>query len=145
MSNRFDNKKLLVLLAGLFAILLLTIIVKIPKEKATLKSRIIEFDTLEISKIIIYPRLNNGDPIEFNRNNSLWTVQQGTIISATQKGAVQNIFNELNGIKPQSLATLDKSKWKEFELTDSLATRVKFISSKGKVMADLMVGKFTYK
>ncbi len=39
MSNRFDNKKLLYLLAGLIVILLLTVIVKIPKESATYKKQ----------------------------------------------------------------------------------------------------------
>jgi hypothetical protein len=145
MSKRFDNKRLLYLLAGLIAVLFLTVVIRIPKEKATLKSRIIEFDTLEVSKIIIYPRTGNGNAIEFNRSNVNWTVQQGTIVSATQKGAVQNIFSEVLNIKPQSLAAMNKSKWKEFELTDSLATHIKFLNKKGKTLADLMIGKFTYK
>jgi len=145
MSKRFDNIKLLYLLAGLIAILGLTIVLRIPKEKATLKSKIIEFDTLDVSKIIIYPKLSNGNAIEFNRSNTKWTVQQGTIISAVRKGAVSNIFGEVLNLKPQSLAAKNKSKWKEFELTDSLATRIKVLSLKGKTLADLMIGKFNHK
>jgi hypothetical protein len=145
MSKRFDNKRLLYLLAGLITILFLTIVIRIPKENATLKSKIVEFDTLEISKIIIYPRIGNGNAIEFNRNNGKWTVQQGTIVSATRKGAVQNIFSEVLNLKPQSLAATNKSKWKEFELTDSLATRIKFLNKKGKILTDLMIGKLSYK
>jgi hypothetical protein len=145
MSNRFDNKKLLYLFAGLVIILLLTIFIRIPKEKATLKSKLIEFDTVEVAKIVLYPKNNIDNPIEFSRNNGKWNVQQGTIISATQKGAVQNIFNEILSIKPERLAAISKSKWKEFELTDSLGTRIKFLSDKGKNLSDLMIGKFTYK
>src|SRR5665647_1705682 len=52
---------------------------------------------------------------------------------------------EVLNIKPQSLAAMNKSKWKDFELTDSLATHIKFLSKKGKALADLMIGKFTYK
>jgi hypothetical protein len=62
-----------------------------------------------------------------------------------REGAVRNIFIEALSIKPQSLAAVDKSMWEEFELTDSLATRLRFIDSKGREMADLMIGKFTYR
>jgi len=145
MSSTFNNKRLLYLLLGLIAILFLTILIKIPKEKATLKSRIVEFDTSEVSKIILYPRVSNGKAVEFNKKISKWTVQQDNIISATQEGAVQNLFSEALNLKPQSLAAVNKSKWKEFELTDSLATRIKFLDKKGKILADLMIGKFNYR
>lgn len=145
MSKRFDNKKLIYLLAGLIAILLLTYVVRIPGEKATFKSKLVEFDSIAVNKIVIYPLPGKGDPIEFNRKNAKWSVQQGTIVSATQKGSVDNIFSEVLGLKPQSLASLNKSKWKEFHVSDSLATRVKFLDKKGKSLADLMIGKFSYK
>jgi hypothetical protein len=48
-------------------------------------------------------------------------------------------------MKPQSLAAINKSKWNEFELTDSLATRIRFLDKKGKTLADLMIGKFSFK
>jgi hypothetical protein len=145
MSNRFDNKKLLYLVAGLIVILILTIFIRIPKEKATLKSKLVAFDTLEVSKIVLYPKFGKDNPIEFNRNNGKWSVQQGNIISAPQKGSVQNIFSEVLSLKPEQLAAINKSKWKEFELTDSLGTRIKIMNKKGKTMADLMIGKFCYK
>lgn len=145
MSRRFNNRRLLYLLAGLIVILLLTIVIKIPKEKATLKSKIVEFDTSEVSKIILYPMISNGSEIDFVKSSGKWTVQQGAVISATQKGVVKSLFTEVLNLKPQNLAAVDKSKWKEYELTDSLATRVKFLDKRGKILADLMVGKFSYK
>jgi hypothetical protein len=145
MSSRFDNKKLFYLLAGLIAILLITVLVKIPGENATLKSRIVDFDTLAVSKIIIYPKTGKAGSFELERNNNKWVVKQGNIVSATQEGAVQNIFGEVLNLKPQSLAAVKKSQWKEFELTDSLATRIIFLDRKGKTLADLMVGKMSYR
>jgi hypothetical protein len=35
--------------------------------------------------------------------------------------------------------------WKEFYLTDSLATRIKFLNSKGEILADIMIGKLDFK
>ena len=145
MSSRFDNKRLLYLLAGLIIILILTVIIKIPKEKATIKSKIVELDTSAVSKVILNAKISNGKTVEFNRKNGKWTVMQGSIISATQEGAVQNMFSEVLNMKPQSLAANNKSKWKEFELTDSLATRIIFLDKKGKTLADILIGKFSYK
>jgi Domain of unknown function (DUF4340) len=145
MSNRFNNRRLLILLSVLAAVLILTMLLKIPKEKATFISSIASFDTASVSRIILNNRISNGNTVEFDRRNGKWTVQQGNIVSATQEGAVENLFGEVLNIRPQSLAAVDKSKWKEFDLTDSLATRIKFLNSRGKVLADIMIGKLDLK
>jgi len=143
MSKRFNNVRLLFFLGGLTVILLLTIIVKIPKENASLKTRIFELDTLQITGIILYPKSDDKLPVEFKRQGSEWIVQQGDITSATRDGAVLNMFVEAVNLKPKSLATKDEAKWEEYELTDSLGTRVKFMNNKEKVLVDLLIGKFT--
>jgi hypothetical protein len=145
MSKRFDNKKLLFVAGGLILILLITILVRAPRENATLKTKLVEFDTTEAAKILIYPRLLKEQPVEFIRTKSSWVVQQGSIVSQPQKGSVENIFNEMLSLHPQSLAAMSKLKWSEFELTDSLATRVKILSGANKTLADVMIGKFSYK
>jgi hypothetical protein len=145
MSKQFNNKMLLYVSGALILLLIFTLLIRIPREKATIKDRLIVFDSIEVNKIVIYPKLSKNNPIEFNKNNGKWTVKQGQIVSSTQKDAVQNMMNEVLSIKPQSLAAKDKSKWKEFELTDSLSTTVRFINKKDKTLADLMVGKFSYK
>jgi Domain of unknown function (DUF4340) len=145
MSNRFNNKRLLIVLSVLAAGLILTMLLKIPKERATFKSSIASFDTASVTRIILNNRISNGNTVEFDRKDGKWTVQQGNIVSATQQGAVDNLFGEVLNIKPQSLASVDKSKWKDFDLTDSLATRIKFLNSRGKVLADIMIGKLDFK
>jgi hypothetical protein len=145
MSNRFDNKRLIFILGGLLVILLVTVIVKIPKEKSTIKERLVDIDTSSVYKIILIPKVTEGKPFEFVKENEKWTIRQGNIISAPMKGAVGKIFTEILAIKPQSLAAVSKSKWQEFQLADSLATRIRFQNKKGKVIADLMIGGFTFK
>jgi len=145
MSKRFDNKKLLVIFGILIVILLLTMILKIPKEKSTLKGSIVELDTADVSRIMCIPKKNTGDPFEFVKKNNGWTIRQGNIISAPAKGAIQNIFTEILSIRPQSLAAKDKAKWTEYDLTDSSAIQIRLMNVKNKVLADLLIGKFTYK
>jgi hypothetical protein len=145
MSKRFNNTKLLYILAGLGLILLLTTVIKVPKERATLKSKIADFDTSEVSKIIIYPKNLAPELIEFSKDNYKWSVAQGKIVTAPYRNAAESIIMEVLNIKPKSLASVDKEKWKEFDLTDTLAIRVRLLNKKGKELADLMIGRFAYK
>ena len=145
MSKRFNNKRLLYLLVVLTIILILTILIKIPKERATFKNSIVDLDTSTVSKIILNNRISEGNTVEFNKSNRKWIVQHGKVKSAADEGAVQNIFSEVISIKPQSLAAIDQSRWKEFDLTDSLATRIRFLNSKGRILADIMIGKLDFK
>lgn len=145
MSRRFDNKRLLFILAGLLLILLLTVLIKMPGGKSTLKGNLVEIDTAAVMKIIITPKGGTGKSFEFVRGVDKWTVNQDNIKSTPTKGAVQNLLTEILSIKPQSLAAVGKSKWEEYELTDSLATRVKLVNKKGRDISDIMTGKFTYK
>lgn len=145
MSKRFNNKRLLYIIAGLAVILVLTMVIKVPREKSTLIDKLVEFDTASVKQIVFYPRISEGGPFEFVKENGKWSVEQKNIKSVPEKDAVQNILLEMLNIKPQSLAAVDKSKWKEFNLTDSLAIRIKLLNEKGKALADVMIGKFTYK
>jgi hypothetical protein len=145
MSKRFDNKRLLYILAGLIVVMVLTFLIKIPKERATLKERIVELDSSDVSKIILYSKSSSGNPVEFIRNNGKWRVHQGKISSVSKQDEVENIIMEIMSIKPQNLVSKSKTKWAEFEVTDSTGTRIKFLNKKGNTVADLMVGRFSYK
>jgi len=144
MSKRFDNKRILYILAGLIILLGLTLLIKTPRERATIKVKLVEIDTSRVNKIIIHPKVSEGAQFEFTRKNGTWIVQQNNIVAVPDKDAVHNILLEAENIKPKSLEAVDKSKWNEFQLTDSLATRVTFLDKKGKSLADLMIGSFTY-
>jgi len=145
MSNRFDNKRLLFILAGLVVILAFTVLVKIPKERATLKDRIVEFDSSEVARIILYPKTAIGKPFEIFKENDNWKVKQDKIVSASRKMEVENIMSEILSIKPQNLVSKNKSKWFDYEVTDSTGTRIRILDGKGKDMSDLIIGRFTYK
>jgi hypothetical protein len=145
MSKRFDNRKLLIILAGLIVLLLLTVIVRIPRERSTLKGTLVEFDTASVGGIEITPKSGSSEPFSFRRYNDKWDIVRGVIVAVPIQGAVKNIMSEILAIKPRSLAAVGESKWKEYELTDSLATRVKITNSKGKELAGLLIGRFSYR
>lgn len=145
MSKRFDNRKLIYLLAALIVILVFTVLIKIPKEKATLKERIVEFDSTEVLKIILNPKISIDKPFELTREDGNWKARQGNILSPSRKMEVENIMNEILSIKPQNLVSKNKSKWIDYEVTDSTGARIQIINMKGKKMADLIIGRFSYR
>jgi hypothetical protein len=144
MSKRFDNRRILYILAGLVVILALTILLKVPGERATIKEQLVEIDTARVNRIIIYPKISEGSQFEFIRKNGTWIIQRDNIIAMPERDAVKRILMEVRSIRPKSLEAVDKSKWNDFNLTDSLATRVKFLDAKGKNLGDMMIGRFTY-
>ena len=145
MSNRFDNKRLLYILGGLIVILAFTVLIKLPDERSTLKEKIVDFDSTEVSRIMLSPRSTYGRPFEFIRKEGTWIVRQDEIESAAKKLETDNIILELLSVKPQNLVSKSKAKWAEYEVSDSTGTRIRFMNKKGKVLSDLVVGKFTYK
>ena len=144
MSKRFDNRRIFYILAVLTILLAVTILVRMPAERATLPEKLVDIDTSKVNKIIIYPRENAGGQFEFTRKGGKWIIRKENITAVPERDAVQNILMMVQSIKPSSLEAVDKAKWKEFSLTDSLATRVTFLDAKGKTMADLMIGRFAY-
>jgi hypothetical protein len=145
MSKRFNNRNLIVILAGLLIILLITIIVKIPKQRSTIREKLVDLDSSKVATIVVTPGRSAGEPFEFVRENGQWSLRQGKIVARPAKNAVTTVFGNILDIKPGNLASVDRSHWKEYDLTDSLATRVKFTDSKGKTLADLMIGRFSFR
>lgn len=145
MSRRFNNRKLLVVLGGLLILLLLTLVIKIPRERSTLKGTLVAFDTAGVELITIVPKAGLSEEFRFTRNNGRWNIIQGETVAVPVQGAVENILSGIMAIKPQTLAAVGKSAQEEYELTDSLATRIKVTGKRGRKLAEVLIGKFSYR
>lgn len=144
MSKRFDNKRLLYILAGLVGLLVLTILLKVPAKQSTLKSFVAEVDTSDVSRIIFIPKKGTGEEFEFVKEKEKWIIKQGNLSARPVPWAVPNILGQIAAMKPKGLAARDDSKWAEYEVTDSLATRIRLLDGKNRDLTDLLIGKFTY-
>mgnify|MGYP000457006752 CR=1 FL=1 len=145
MSKRFDSKKLFYIFAALLIILFITFLTKIPREKSTLKKAIVSFDTSAVERIRIKPRFQDGGEFGFFRENGEWKIKQGNIVSRPREGAVANILNDLITIKPSALVAVSEEKWKDYYVDDSLGIRIIAENRKGKKLADVVIGRFSYK
>jgi hypothetical protein len=91
----------------------------------------------------LYPKAANGNLIKLFKENDQWKVESdGQKYNADQAIAGQMIA-ELNNMKPKSVAANSKERWDQFEVSDSLGTRVKLLNGTD-VLADVVIGKFSY-
>ncbi|MBM3435441.1 MAG: DUF4340 domain-containing protein [Bacteroidetes bacterium] len=143
MLSKFLNVKTLLILLGVLVIAYL--IAKFTEsEDRTFKSEMVSIDSALVTKMIITPKLGEtAKEVVFTRTGSEWRLESDGKSFIPDPSAVKNILSEMMKMKSERVAAIDKSKWNEFEVSDSTATRVKIYNGK-KQIADLYVGKFSY-
>jgi len=142
MSKKFNNN---ILLYTLVILVLIFAVVKLYRWKfteSTLNTKLVEIDTSKVTKLLLYPTSENRSEIKFYKEEKTWKVTKGKIIADLEPNTMQNLINMLLEIKVLRLATHEKTKWAEYNLTDTTATRIKVYQSNKKVL-DLYIGKFT--
>lgn len=143
MLSKFLNVKTLLILLAVLVIAY--VIVKLTEgEDRTFKSEMVSLDSARVTKIIITPKLGEtAKEVTFTRTGTEWKLESDGKSYISDPASVKNVLSELMRMKSERVAAVDKSKWKEFEVSDSTATRIKIYDGK-KEMADLYVGKFSY-
>ncbi len=141
MSKKFNNKTLLIVFAVLLALFLLTRLLDFGKSDRNFRTDLVDIDTAQVTAVILYPKEDTA-AIEIRKNGDDWQVQKGNITAQADAQAVESLLGTLLALEPQRLASRSQDKWKTFEVTDSLGTRVK-IMNQDEILADLLVGKFS--
>jgi hypothetical protein len=143
MSKKISNKILLVVLAAVTVTYVAVRYFKSQKTERTFKTELVTIDTSKVSSILLYPHAENGEEVRFTKKENKWSVQKKNTIDEVENKMIEHLLQELVAIKPQNLAAKTSAEWKDFQLTDSLATRVKVIEEGGKQTLDLLIGKLT--
>ena len=143
MAVKFNNRTLIIILIVLAGVFLVTRYFRSRTSESTLKDFQVKLDTSKIDRISIYPKAEDQQEIRFTRKGYQWTVQKGEIIAEAEQNSVANIFAELLSAKADQLVAVDKEKWSEFNVDDSLGTRV--VMNEGKrTRLDMIIGRFNY-
>ncbi len=143
MYKKLNIKSLSVIFAVLLVLVIIIFYIDSRKGERTFRSNIVDIDTSKVTSIIIYPKTNREEPVEIVRKGNLWKIKSREKLYNADENIVNNILKTLTELKPKRVAATDRSRWKEFEVTDSLATRVKLLTGK-KTGADIYFGKFSY-
>lgn len=144
MSKRPDNRILLLILIILVAVFLVAKFLKTGKTEKSFKTELVQLDTSKITTILLYPKAEDLEEIRFVLNGNNWTVSKDGVISDVGDNSVEGLLAQLIQVKPKRLAARSTEKWEEYQLTDSLATRIRVIEKGNNETLDLMIGKFTY-
>ncbi len=144
MSKKAINKTLSIIFIILLAVVIITYIIDSEKGDRTFKKELVTTDTSKVTSINILPKKDTSYIKIFRTSDNNWKLRyKGKNVNA-DKNTVNEMLKELTNLQPKSVAATSQTKWKEFEVTDSLATRVKLLKG-SKTVADVMIGKFSYK
>lgn len=146
-------------LVGIFVVLLLlVIIVKIRESSTTAHNRnrnftsqLANFDSASVTSILITPKTNakakikaKDNQVRLFKDGTSWKVEGNGKKYNADINLVKSMIGQMLGLRATSIAANGKSKWKEFQLTDSTATHVKFMNG-SKTVLNIYLGKFSYK
>lgn len=143
MFRKVSLKTILVVFAALLILVVGVTLMDLKKGNRSFKSELISITPDQINKIEIYPRVMNGVKVELTKEGDHWTGNSNnTQFNADSKFA-ESIVNALNHLKPESVASNKKDRWKHYQVTDSLGTRIQLFSG-NSLQADIYLGKFSF-
>jgi hypothetical protein len=143
MSGRINNKSLLYVLIGLVAVLVITRLLTREKSVRTLETELVRIDTSQITSILLYPRAETGEEIVFEKANGQWIVSSKGVEAPADPNSILRSLTELLNLKTERLVARSKERWGEYQVGDSLSTRVIIREGKKKTL-DLVIGRFDY-
>jgi hypothetical protein len=143
MSKKFDNKILLIVLAALLIVFIIVKWYQQPRSESTLNAELVDIDTANVTKIMLYPISENREEIKFYKEGKDWKVTKGKLTAESEQNTIKGLLTTLLEIKVKSLASKDKKKWDEYKVSDTTGTRVKVYQGDDLVL-DMMIGKFNY-
>ncbi len=142
MFNKVKTKQLLAIFLVLLAGVLLTAIGGNSKKNRSFMSELTDIDTSAVTAMIIHSA-GNEDPVRLERQGSNWVVVEGDASHNADNRQAEQMLNTLADLTSTRLAAKEKDRWENYEVTDSLGTRVQVEAGK-KEAADLYIGKFSY-
>ncbi|MCD6354044.1 MAG: DUF4340 domain-containing protein, partial [Prolixibacteraceae bacterium] len=143
MYRKINNK----ILAGILAVLLIVVVlvefIDARKGNRTFRKTLVEVNVPEVTKIEIYPKVANSEVIKLYKENDSWKVEMKGEKYNADPSMAGSLVSELNRMKPESVVATKKDKWAQYEVVDSLGTRVKLFNGSSQ-LTDLIIGKFTF-
>ncbi len=143
MFRKINSKILISIFVVLLALVVLVELIDSRKGNRTFKNELVNVEAAEVTSVELYPKAVNGNLIRIFLENEKWKVESDGKTYNADGPNVTRMIAELNEMKPKSVAATSKDKWEQFEVTDSLGTRVKLMKG-SDVLADVVIGKFSF-
>lgn len=145
MRKKLSNTKLLIAFVVLLVLVVVLFTNKSTKKESSFQKQLVEFTTDDVSEMQLYPKSLKGEVITAKNEDGNWMLYDADNKSyKADKSTINSLLKTLNGLEAKALVGNSKDKWEKYEVTDSLASRVKLFNDK-KLLADVYLGKFQYK
>ncbi len=113
------------------------------REDRSFKSELFALDTSSIDKVILHTQADGHKEVLLSKSGSTWKAKQGSKQVDIEAGSLDGILKELLSIKVKSIAIQSKERFQEYEISDSMGSRVQVYAGAKKI-ADFYSGKFGF-
>lgn len=141
MFRKLNLKIILPIFLVLLIILVIVKYIDTKKGERTFKDNLVTVDPDQVTEVQIFPRPMKGKSFNITKNGDSWILESDGKKYNADPSIVNSMISELNRLKPLSVVATKKERWGQYEVTDSLGTRVKLFD-KEQLLADVVVGKF---
>jgi hypothetical protein len=143
MYKKKTIQKLTVFFVFLLVLVVVILLIDQKKGKKTFRTDLFEADTADVTSIIIRTKADPDNPVTLEKKKSGWQLKSGDRQFNAEPGMVQEMLRSLNDLHATRVAATDKSRWKEFEVDDSAATKI-MVKKDKRIVSTLYLGKFSY-
>lgn len=143
MFKKMNYRILVIVLLVLAALFIITKYVN--RDERTFKDELVSFAPDDITEILFTPDPLKNEQVRLQKESEgLWKVYSGEKAYNADTTTIYNMLRSIAGLKPNRVAAMNVSKWKEFQVDDSTGIRIKLLK-KSEEVADVVIGKFSYK
>lgn len=143
MSKSFNNKNLLIVFVVLLVVVLLTQFTDWGGRDRSFRKHLVEIDTGAVEQITIYSGRQGMENLVLAKNGNKWQVKRGERTEPAAEDKIGNALRRLENVEVQRLVARQQEQWPEYEVTDSLGTRIQ-VQQDGENALDLILGKFSF-
>ncbi len=105
---------------------------------------LVAVDTAQVNKIVIYPKsAAESDNINFTKTGTGWEVARAAVKDEANISSVKGMLGNMINMKPKRLVAKSSDRWVQYEVNDSLGTRVQAFAN-DELVADFVLGKFNF-
>ncbi len=140
MFNKANPKILGIVFVVLLGLVLITKLGGGQRGERSFKSELISFSAGDIDNIRITPA--NSDPYSLVKEEDSWKVVKGEESYPASENQVQRVIDQVASLKVNQVVATSPDDWDQYEVTDSLATKVNVQA--GNESTGLRIGKLNF-
>jgi len=144
MGKRLGNTQLFIIFGILVFIYGVYRYINAKKGENTFHTHIIpKIDSAKVNGMLIYTSAKKGEPMRFTLKDKKWMITQSGYTTLADDKAESYVIEQIRQISPDRLATSDPAQWKDFNVMDTMGTRLVLLNNTDTLLY-VIVGRFGF-